>query len=385
MLLSPDDLSSMRKTVRLVAHDVSLAFRDEVDRDHRWPRESMEALAKAGLMGLHVPRALGGHGLGYEALLVACESLGRVCPSSALCFGMHSVGTAVIAAKATEYHEERYLRAIARGQHITTLALSEKGTGSHFYLPQLSVREGASFILQGEKTFVTNGGHADSYVVSTAAPSSAQDPGRFTCVVVDKDTPGIAWGPAWTGFGMRGNESRSMRLTESPVPRENLLGEVGDQIWYVFEVVAPYFLMAMSGTYLGLASAILDLTLEHLRTRAQSHSGESLADVPVLQHRVAEMWMAVESARQLAYNSARMADAGDPAALVSILSSKALIGDVVVDVANEAMTLGGGQAYMENSLLSRFLRDARAAHVMSPTTDLLKLWTGRALLGRPLL
>jgi alkylation response protein AidB-like acyl-CoA dehydrogenase len=240
--------------------------------------------------------------------------------------------------------------------------------------------------VDGEKQFVTSAVHADSYVISTAAPESAPgDPGRFSFVIVDRDRPGLVWGAPWTGMGMRGNESRSLRLEQVRIPRTNLLGELGDQIWYVFEVVAPYFLMAMSGTYLGLASAIVDITTSWLKQRTFAHSGESLADAPVLQHRLAEMWMSVESARQLVYHAARLGDAGDPGALAPLLASKAQIGDVVVQVANEAMTVCGGQAYQQNALLARFLRDARAAPIMSPTTDLLKIWTGRALLGRPLL
>jgi alkylation response protein AidB-like acyl-CoA dehydrogenase len=239
--------------------------------------------------------------------------------------------------------------------------------------------------VDGEKHFVTNGVYADSYVVSTATPELSGDPGRFSCVVVDRDLRGLVWGAPWTGMGMRGNESRSVRLEQVRIPRANLLGEVGDQIWYVFEVVAPYFLMAMSGTYLGLASSIVTITTNWLKQRTYAHSGESLADAPVLQQRLAEMWMSVESARQLGYHAARLGDAGDPGALVPILASKARIGDVVVQVANEAMTVCGGQAYQENALLARFLRDARAAPVMAPTTDILKVWTGRALLGRPLL
>lgn len=358
-----------------------------VDADAAWPEHSMKAFADAGLLGLQVPTALGGHGQGLLALSVLTETIARACPSSALCFGMHCVGTAVIAAKATPHHEERYLRPIAQGRHITTLSLSESGSGTHFYLPRTRlVEDGDSFVVDGEKQFTTNGGRADSYVVSVVpAGSETVQGGDFSCLVVDRETAGMEWLQPWAGLGMRGNSSRGVRLAGVRVPRSNLLGQPGDQLWYVFEVVAPYFLMAMAGTYLGIAQAALEATGMHLRSRRYAHSGEALADADILQHRYAAMWTAVEKTRGLVREAAMRGDAAHPEALPHILACKADAGDTAVQVTNDAMTLCGGIAYRENSKMAQMLRDARASHVMAPTTEVLKLWLGRALLGIPLL
>jgi alkylation response protein AidB-like acyl-CoA dehydrogenase len=129
----------------------------------------------------------------------------------------------------------------------------------------------------------------------------------------------------------------------------------------------------------------MDIVLKHLRERSHDHSARSLADVQVLQHKVAEMWIAVEKTRRLVYHAAQLGDLGEPNATAAIMAAKADAGDTSVWIANEAMTLGGGIAYRENSMLARLLRDARASHVMSPTTDILKVWLGRSLLGLPLL
>lgn len=355
----------------------------EVDREAKWPEHSLRALADAKLTGLNAPADVGGHGLGLVALAAMTETLAQSCASSAICFGMHCVGTAVIAAKPTEHHRERYLRPIAEGKHITTLSLSEPGTGVHFYLPETELTPaGDMFVVQGVKHFVTNGGHADSYVVSTRSPGEV---GEFSALVVDADTPGVKWVGKWEGLGMRGNSSIMMRLDGVRVPAVNLLGEQGDQIWYVFEVVAPYFLVAMAGTYLGVAQSALDFAIEHLKTRTHQHSGETLAGADVLQHRLGEIWSRMAGARQLLYTAAWRADNGNPDALPLILSCKAEIADVGVWAVNEIMTIAGGLGYRENGPLARMLRDIRASHVMSPTTDLLRLWTGRALLGLPLL
>ncbi len=142
---------------------------------------------------------------------------------------------------------------------------------------------------------------------------------------------------------MRGNSSRPVRFTAAPVSAPGLLGQEGDQIWYVFEVVAPYFLTAMAGTYLGVAQAAFDIAVARVRNREYSHSLESLADAPVIQHKVAELWTRLDQARQTIYKAARLGDTGDPFALPSILMSKAIAGELAVDISNEAMTLCGGQ------------------------------------------
>ncbi|MEX2570255.1 MAG: acyl-CoA dehydrogenase family protein [Gemmatimonadota bacterium] len=356
------------------------------DAEARWPEPAMRALADAGLMGLNVPEEFGGHGQGLSGLVAVTDVLAQESPSTALCFAMHCVGAAVIAAKATQYHQEHYLVPIARGEHITTLALSEPGTGSHFYIPQTRLtRAEDEFVVEGTKSFITNGGHADSYVMSTVAETDGGSEGAFSCVLVDADAPGLVWQAEWRGLGMRSNSSRTVRLERSRIPTANLLGEKGDQLWYVFEVIAPYFLMAMAGTYSGIARAAVEIAREHLGTRRHGHSGELIGANPVVAHRLGDIWAEMEKTRHLVRSAGQLADAGDPEALISVLACKAAAGDAAVGAANEAMTLIGGIGYRENSKLARMLRDARASHVMAPTTDMLKTWVGRALLNQPLI
>lgn len=380
------NILKLRAIAEEVTREVIAPKSAQVDHDCFWPEHSMRALADAGLLGLHVPIRLDGHEQGLLALAVISETIARGCASSALCYAMHCVGTAVITAKATKYHEDRYLQRIAEGRHITTLALSESGTGAHFYLPQTHLeRSDSNFTINGTKQFVTNGSHADSYVISTKASTPEADTGEFSCLVMEAGADGMTWLEQWHGFGMRGNSSRALKLEKVQVPIENLLGREGDQIWYIFEVVAPYFLIAMAGTYVGVAQAALDITLNHLQSRQYEHSADTLADVSVLQYKVAEMSMAVEKTRGLVYHAAYLGDVADPKATASIMLAKADAGEMSVWVTNEAMTCCGGRAYRDNSELSRLLRDARASHVMAPTTDVLKTWAGRLLLGLPLL
>lgn len=359
----------------------------EIDETGRWPEESIRTLQKAGLGGLVISPKHGGHGHGLLGVAKVCEILGQECASTAMCFGMHLVGSAVLSAKATAEQQKKFLVPIAQGKHLTTLSLSEPGTGANLYIPEAKLipNENGGYVLNGTKSFVTNGGYADSYVVSAVIPDPGTPVGQFSCVVVPGESKGLEWKQSWEGIGMRGNASRSVKMNKLHIPQKNLLGEQGDQLWYVFEVIAPYFITAMAGVYLGIASAAINEAINHLKERSYTHSGTSLSHQPVVQHKLGTLWARVEGARQLVYSAAAKGDAGSSETSLSLFSAKAEISDCVVSVVNEVMTLMGGRAYAKNAKVARLLRDARASHVMAPTTDQLRTWTGRALLDVPLL
>lgn len=385
MLAAPRTAAEAAARAAHVAADVAAVLVPRTDTGV-WPAEALRGLQEAGLGGLVAPASVGGAGLGLRALAGVCEAVGRICASTAICYGMHSVGTAVIAAKATERQAKEFLAPIAAGEHLTSLALSEPGTGAQFWLPQTTMsRTDGGVRVDGEKSFVTNGSYADSYVVSTVASDAQAPVGEFSCVLVPGDAIGLTWLDHWDGIGMRGNSSRRLRLSDVRLGPDHLLGALGDQIWYVFEVIAPSFLIAMAGTYLGVAQASLDEASDHLAVRSHAHTGRSLSAQPVLQHRLGALWAQVERTRRLVYWAAEEADAGGSQALAAVASAKAEVADCAVVVTNEAMTLVGGIGYRDRSPLERHLRDARAAHVMSPTTDILRGWVGRVVLGLPLL
>lgn len=360
---------------------------ESVDRAASWPAEGLAALRQSGLGALVVPRESGGHGLGLGALARVAETLAQACASTSLCFGMHCVGTAVIAAQATADQRARFLEPIARGEHLTSLALSEPGTGVNFYIPETRLEEtpDGGLTLTGSKSFVTNGGGADTYVVSAAPVAEHAAPGEFSLFVLSRDAPGLSWGEPWEGWGMRGNSARLMSLNAAPVTRADLLGREGDEIWFAFNVVVPYFVTAMSGTYLGLATDALAQAREHVLQRAHEPSGLILARQPLVQHTLGELWAEVERTRALIHRAARLGDAGDPAALMTLCAAKAEVAQCVEHVASETMKLMGGRAYGQASRIQRIYRDARAAHLMAPTTEQLRAWTGRQFLGLPLL
>ncbi len=380
------DLDTVISRARQVAVEVLRPEARSVDEEREWPESGIRALQDTRLTALTIAKSQGGLGYGLLGLARVCEELGRECASTSICFGMHSVGAAVIAAKATSTQREEFLRSIAEGKHITSLALSEPGTGTHFYYPQtkLSVENGG-LRLSGTKCFVTNGGHASSYVVSTVSADPDAPPGHFSCVVLPAGTEGMQWGSQWLGMGMRGNSSRSLELNDVRIPAESLLGQEGDQIWYVFNVITPYFLVAMAGTYLGVAGAALDEARKNVKQRRHDHSGALLADNQIIQHRMGTLWANVARTRALLYRAASRGDSGNSDALLGLFSAKAEVAECAVDVVGQAMALSGGRGYRGGSGLHRMLRDVQASHIMAPSTDTLRSWTGRALLGLPIL
>ncbi len=379
------DLACALSRTQEVAREVVAVHADRCDREASWPQEGIRAMQAAGLAGLVVPRDCGGLGFGLGALTEVCEILGEQCASTAICFGMHCVGSAMIAANVTPAQQEQFIAPIVAGRHITTLSLSESGTGSHFYLPQTRLDvDGDGFVINGSKAFVTNGGYADSYVVS-AATAQAEPGCEFSCVVLPMDSEGLRWGAPWSGLGLRGNSSRTLDLVDVDCPRQYVLGREGDQIWYIFNVVCPYFLTALAGTYVGVARSALAEARQHLMERHHTHNGLTLAQSSVMQHRLGVLWARLERTRCLVHTAAARFDAGEPDALITAMAAKVEVADCVMHTVDEAQAMCGGTSYRDGSRLHRLSRDARAAPLMSPTTDILQVWIGRALLGQPLL
>jgi alkylation response protein AidB-like acyl-CoA dehydrogenase len=381
------DFSKIYDTVLEISQSIVREDAFSTDKRAMWPERSLRALQAEGLAGLTVPLEYGGLGQGTQVLAKVCEILGQECASTAICFGMHCVGSAVIASKVTPYQQDRYLTPICEGRHITSLSLSETGSEAHFYLPQTRMKYSSEheYRINGSKSFVTNGSKADSYVVSAVAEGSDTPGEQFNCVMINADANGLRWGEQWKGLGLRGNSSRNLELGSVKISDRDILGQFGDQIWYVFNVITPYFLTAMAGAYLGVARAAIEEVKNHLKKRAFSFNGRTLASSSVIQYQLGCLWAKYARTRALVFHATDSFDNNDDESLIELFSAKADVVDAVVDIVNEAMTLCGGLAYREDSKLDRMFRDARASHVMSPTTDILRIWTGRSILDQPLL
>ncbi|MBT3505752.1 MAG: acyl-CoA/acyl-ACP dehydrogenase [Piscirickettsiaceae bacterium] len=381
------DESKILETVQNISSTVVAEDAEATDRLARWPERSLRSFQKEGLGGLTVPVEYGGLGQGTKTLAKVCEIIGQSCTSTAICYGMHAVGSAVIASKATDYQQEKYLTPICEGRHLTSIALNETGSGSQFYLPQtrMQYHSESEYNINGAKSFVLNGGKADSYIISAVAEGSHTPGEQFNCFMINADAAGIQWGERWKGIGLRGDSSRDLFLDSVKIPDKNILGQFGDQIWYVFNVITPYFLTAMAGSYLGIARAAINEVTHHIKNREFSFNGRALASSSVIQYQLGALWAKYARSRALVYYATECYDMDQDNALIDLFAAKAEVADATIEIVNEAITLCGGYAYQEKSILDLLLRDARAAHVMTPTADILRVWTGRSILEQPLL
>ena len=364
-------------TARNISETVLRPGAAQVDTERSFPADNLKALAEAGLMGILVPTAFGGRGGTLTDLALVCESLGWGCASTAMCFLMHSCGCAVISSRATAGQGEEWLRPAARGEALATLAFSERGSGAHFYSPEIEAQShNGVFHLSGRKSFVTSGGHAQLYPILVNASGA---PG-LDMLVLTPDLKGVGFDGRWEGIGMAGNSSISMELTDVVVPSENLLGKEGEGQDIVFTVVAPTFLIGLAAVNVGIAQAALESAVSHAKERTYPN-GQSLAQVQVIQTYLAEMSSTTEAARQLALEAARAADAGEEGALLLVMEAKVVATEASQKVTDLAMQVGGGQAYSRRLPLERHWRDSRAGPVMAPTNEVLKEWLGKVLAG----
>ncbi len=365
------------ESVREVSRERIAPLAAAVDRDRAFPDASIRALGECGALGLLVPETFGGTGAGLAELVGACEAVGSACASSAMVFLMHSVAAATIAAGGGE-RAAAYLEAIAAGRKLGTLAFSERGTGAHFYAPELTAEPaGGGVRIRGRKSFVTSGGHADVYLVLVR--SSEGD--GLDCFAVDGGAGGVRFEGEWDGLGMTGNSSVAAEF-DCVVDLASRIGGAGEGQALVFTAVAPCFLAGLAAVNVGIAGAALATAVDHASTRRYGGGG-SLAEIQSIQHALANMDMSVRAARLVVCEAARLADAGDEGALVALMEAKVIATEAAVSVTQVALEVCGGQGYSRALPIERHLRDARAGAVMAPTNGVLRNWTGRALAGLP--
>ena len=350
-----------------------------VDRERRYPRTSLEGLGAAGMLGLSVPAEHGGAGGGLSALGEACEAVGGACASTGMTYLMHLVTAATVAGGGGERAGE-LLGAFASGEALGTLAFSERGTGAHFYAPELRAEPAGEgrVRISGRKSFVTSGGEADVYLVLV---QSADGEGA-DCFAIERDAPGVSFDGSWDGLGMAGNSSIAMTLDGVEVGDETRIGAPSAAGDLVFGVVAPWFLVGLAAVNVGIAAAAQQVAVDHAAGRGYA-DGSTLADVQAIQHQLADMDLAVRQARLLVREAAALGDAGDPDALVPIMEAKVAATDAARDVTQAALEVSGGQGYTPALPIERHLRDARAGAVMAPTNGVLRSWIGKALAGLP--
>ncbi len=367
-----------REALESIIEKVVAPMAIEIDRSATFPRAAMAELARVGLLGLISAPEVGGMGLGHRAAADVVERLAQHCASTAMVVCMHYAGTAVIEAHGST--EAR--QSAASGRAIATLAFSEAGSRSHFWAPVSSAtREDESIRLDGQKSWVTSAGEANLYVWSSR-PANAE--GASTLWLVPSGTVGLRVPSPFDGLGLRGNCSSPILAEGATIPASSMLGSDGGGFDVMMGVVLPYFQLMSAGFSVGTMEAATTKAAAHVGGARLEHLEQSLADLPTIRAYVARMRIKTDMARALMLDAVLAAETGREDAMLRILESKAAAGEASTEVTDLAMRVCGGAAFRREAGIERHFRDARAATVMAPTTDVLYDFIGRAVCGLPL-
>jgi alkylation response protein AidB-like acyl-CoA dehydrogenase len=355
-----------------------------VDAEGRWPERSIAAVTEAGLLSLTLPAEAGGLGAGMREFAAVTEQLARSCASTAMIYLMHICGAQVIVASQSPNREAALEQIISDGA-LATLAISERGSRSHFWAPvSRALRHDGAITLNCEKSFVTSAGQADYYVTSSGA-LDAQTPLDSTLYLVEKSAPGLQVSGRWNGIGLRGNASAPMRLSECRVQESQQLTPDGAGFKAMMEIVLPFFQIGSAAVSLGIAEAAFASAVKHTSTARLEHLGESLAGaIPGIRARLARMRLTIDSARGFLNQALSKIESGSEDAMLAVLGVKAVAAEAAIEVTDEAMRACGGAAFSRQLTVERNFRDARAASIMAPTTDVLYDFIGKAVAGIPL-
>ncbi len=349
----------------------------EVDQGH-FPVAAIAALRNAGLLGLVSAKEVGGRGEGLAAAAHVVERIARVCGSTAMVITMHYSATAVI-----EAHGPIETRtAIAAGTHLTTLAFSEPGSRSQFWAALgTAVADGDGVRIASRKTFVTSASQADSIVWSTRPTAGAEASSLW---LVPKGLGGVKFEGAFDGLGLRGNDSRPMVAEGARLPASARLGADGAGFGIMMGTVLPWFNVLSANVSAGLMEAAVEATAKHAAGTQFAHAGSGLADLPTVRAFIARMRIKTDQTKALNGDTLAAMAVNRADTMLRVLESKAAAGEAATEVTDLAMRVCGGVAFRKEVGVERAFRDARAALVMGPTTDVLYDFIGKAVCGLPL-
>jgi isovaleryl-CoA dehydrogenase len=369
---------ALRETVARFAADEIAPLAAQIDRDNTFPRELWPRMGALGLHGITVEEAYGGAGLGYLEHVVAMEEVSRASASIGLSYGAHSnLCVNQIRRWGSDEQKRRYLPRLISGEHVGALAMSEAGAGSDVVSMKLRAeRVGDRFVLNGTKFWITNGPHADVLVVYAKTEPEAASRG-VTAFLVEKGFKGFSCAQKLDKLGMRGSDTGELVFEDCEVPEDNVLGPAGGGVGVLMSGL-DYERAVLAAGPLGIMQACLDVVLPYVRERRQF--GQPIGAFQLMQAKVADMYVALNSARAYVYAVAKACDAGlttrfDAAGAILMASEGA------VKCALEAVQALGGAGYTRDYPAERLLRDAKLYDIGAGTNEIRRYLIGRELIG----
>jgi alkylation response protein AidB-like acyl-CoA dehydrogenase len=368
--LSPEH-QALRRLIRDFAENEVAPVAAELDREHRVPHEIMRKLGEIGLLGVCFPQEYGGMGAGEMGYCILMEEMGRVCTSTATNVGAHiGIGAMVIHLDGTPEQKTKYLTPLARGEKIAAFGLTEPNAGSDAAnVHTRAVREGDSYILDGGKVFITNGGYADVITVMAATDPSLGAHGGITAFIVETDWPGFSVAREEDKMGIRGTSTAELVFEELRVPQENVLGKVGEG-FIPFMKSLDMGRLTLGAACLGGAEAALDWSIRWARTRKQF--GVELAHKQSVQWMIANMATEVEALRSLVYRVGWMVDTGQPFTRLAAMC-KMYGSEVASRAIDMALQIHGGLGLSRDFPIERSFRDARIAEIFEGTNEIQRI------------
>lgn len=363
-----------------VVREVIAPAADDTDRQARYPRAALDALGQAGLLGLLSGRDVGGLGGGLPEAVCVIERIAQDCPCTAMVLTMHYCGVALIEPFGASASIAAVRQAIAQGRHVSTLAVSEAASRSHIWAPAGTATgaegEAADVVqLNALKSMITSAGEADSYVWISRA---TQGEGN-TLWLVDSRLPGLRIPSRFDGMGLRGNASSPIAAENVRLPRDCMLGDDGAGEAVKGRYLMPYFTTLIATTSVGLMQGVLRRALQHVSGTRFSSTGGSLADLPTIRAYLAKAQLQADQAQLLRDDAVAAVQAQRADARTRLLQCKAAAAEAALQVTDTAMRVCGGAAFRKELGIERLFRDARAASVMAPTTDVIYDMLGQSL------
>jgi alkylation response protein AidB-like acyl-CoA dehydrogenase len=375
-----DEQQQLRRSVREFAEGEIAPHVMVWDEASRFPIEIMPKLAEMGLLGIIFPEKYGGAGLGYIEYVIAIEELSRVDGSVGIIVAAHnSLCSNHIFKFGTEAQKEKYLVPLARGEKIGAWSLTEPEAGSDAGGTRTTAkRDGDHWVINGAKTFTTNGHYADVCVAMAVTDKSKNSHG-ISAFIVEKGTTGFRPGKKENKLGLRASDTSEMILADCRVPQENLLGAEGEGFIGSLKILDGGRI-SIAGLALGMAQGALDAAVKYAKQRKQF--GQAISEFQAIQFKLADMATQVEAARLLVYQAAWLADSGAARFTRESSMAKLFASEVAVRVANECVQIHGGYGFIKDYPAEKFYRDVKLCTIGEGTSEIQKLVIARQLLGK---
>ncbi len=374
--LSEDDLD-LKKMARDFAQKRLYPRAQEFDEQGTTPEDLIKECAELGYLGFTVPEEYGGSGLSTVTFMGVLEEICAACAGFGIMLSVHnSLSCEIINTFGSDELKKKYLPPMAAGEKIGAYCLTEPNAGTDIAAISMAATDkGDHYLLNGTKTFVTNGGFASVLIVFARTDPEAGRKG-ISCFVVDKDSDGITVGKPEKKCGMKASDTREISFADVKVPKENLLGKPGEG-FRMAVVILNSGRIGVSFQAIGIAQSALNEAIKYSKERKQF--GQLIANFQAIQFKLAEMATRIDAGRLLGYRAALMKDTGVPCHRESSMS-KLFCSQTANYVCNEAVQIHGGYGYMKEYAVERYFRDARVTEIYEGTTEAQKMVISRDLL-----